>query len=64
MTATGSFYLNGGSENKSFEFFLLDNIFDWDDRFCTRYLQKYLGCESTWKSKGREAVVLQAWFRV
>ena len=37
-TAMGSFYLNGGRENTRFEFFLLDNIFDWDGGFCTRYL--------------------------
>ena len=60
----GCFYLNGGRENKTFKFFLLDNIFDGDSRFYTRCLYKYLGCESTWKSTRREAIVLQAWFRV
>ena len=30
----GSFYLDGGRENKYFKLFLLDNIFDGDGRFC------------------------------
>ena len=38
VTATGGFYLNGGRENKTFKFFLLDNIFDGDSRFYTRCL--------------------------
>ena len=46
------FYLNGSRENKTFKFFLLDNMFDGDGRFYARCLWKYLGCESTWKSTG------------
>ena len=30
----GSFWLDGGRENKYFKLFLLDNIFDGDGRFC------------------------------
>ena len=67
-TSTGGFYsyfyLNGSRENKTFKFLLLDNMFDGDGRFYARCLWKYLGCESTWKSTGREAIVLQAWFHV
>ena len=60
----GSFYLDGGRENKYFKLFLLDNIFDGNGRFCETEVKKYLGRESTWKSTGREAVILLAWFRV